>query len=240
MTEVLDGFTRVESDGTVSLIRDGYVDELHSALLDPDQLEPLSNAGRGTIRQCRAGGKQAVIREYRRGGFVRHFLKKHYLLDNRPWRELQVWDYAHREGLSVPRPLGAVWKRTGPFYSGAIASELIPAQHLEDWMKSDLDANIRDNVLFRVGEQFRRMHDLGIWHADLQVRNVLIDRQNQTYLIDFDNARMLDTVDDAKTEENLKRFRRSFLKRQVPLSRIVPIMLGYGLDRREAERWVRA
>lgn len=240
MSEALDGYRRVEDRGSVGLIRDGYIHELQTALLHHEDLEVLSDAGRGTVKQCRAGDGRAVVREYRRGGLVRHFLKKYYVLDNRPWRELQVWDFVYRAGLSVPKPLGAVWKKVGPFYSGAFASEYIVSQHLEDWIKSNPEENMRDQTLHRVGEQFKAMHDLGILHADLQVRNVLIDSSNQAYLIDFDNAQIVETVSPEQADANLERFLRSLLKRQVPLPRIVPVMIGYGKDSDEAETWVRA
>ena len=240
MKESLDGYTRVEADGAVGLIRDGYAGTLQSAMLNPAKLEDLTQAGRGTVKLCRTPDGHAVVREYRRGGFVRHFLKKHYLFDNRPKRELEVWEYAHAKGLSVPKPLGALWRKRGPYYSGLIASEYIESKHLEDWIKSCPDDALRDAVLQKVGEQFRAMHDLGILHADLQVRNVLVDTSHNVYIIDFDNAQVLDSLSREAGDANLDRFRRSLMKRRIPLPHIVPILLGYGKDQHDAESWLRA
>jgi 3-deoxy-D-manno-octulosonic acid kinase len=67
------------------------------------------------------------------------------------------------------------------------------------------------------------MHAEGIRHADLTSDNVLIDSQNRFYLIDFDQARVMNQIDDWQWQP-LYRFQRSIDKRNRKLN------LNYGED----------
>ena len=41
-----------------------------------------------------------------------------------------------------------------------------------------------------VGAAVRRLHAEGVWHADLNAHNVLVDRDGRIWIIDFDRARL--------------------------------------------------
>ena len=56
------------------------------------------------------------------------------------------------------------------------------------------------------------MHVAGIRHADLTSDNILIDSQDQFYLIDFDMARVMNHIDDWQWRP-LYRLQRSIEKR---------------------------
>lgn len=74
-----------------------------------------------------------------------------------------------------------------------------------------------------LGLLVKRMHAEGIRHADLTSDNVLIDSQNRFYLIDFDQARVMNQIDDWQWQP-LYRFQRSIDKRNRKLN------LNYGED----------
>ena len=59
----------------------------------------------------------------------------------------------------------------------------------------------------------RRFHDHGVWHADLNANNVLIDNENRLYLIDFDRGRLRQAAPQWQ-QANLDRLKRSLLKLQ--------------------------
>lgn len=40
-----------------------------------------------------------------------------------------------------------------------------------------------------VGKALRRMHDAGVYHADLNAHNLLLGNDGRVYLVDFDRAR---------------------------------------------------
>jgi 3-deoxy-D-manno-octulosonic acid kinase len=56
------------------------------------------------------------------------------------------------------------------------------------------------------------MHQLGVWHADLNVYNILFDDQAKVWLIDFDRSRLMAFLTPAQRAQNLSRLLRSLKK----------------------------
>jgi 3-deoxy-D-manno-octulosonic acid kinase len=63
----------------------------------------------------------------------------------------------------------------------------------------------------RIGKCIRQFHDAGLWHADLNARNIMLNDQSEVFLIDFDRAR-LTPGKAVNGEGNLKRLNRSLIK----------------------------
>ena len=68
-----------------------------------------------------------------------------------------------------------------------------------------------DGLWGSVGRCIRKFHNAGVWHADLNARNILLDSGFRVYLIDFDRAR-LQAGKPVNGEDNLNRLRRSLVK----------------------------
>ena len=62
---------------------------------------------------------------------------------------------------------------------------------------------------------FRSFHDAGVWHADLNARNILLDADDEIFLVDFDRARFTPGRAVAGGR-NLARLKRSLLKISPP------------------------
>lgn len=230
MISPVNGFEVLEQGNATALIREGYTDDLKRALFDKLGRKPGPDAGRGTVQLCDVPGGKAVIREYRRGGFVRHLLKRHYFMDNRALKELKVWDVAYENELSVPKPLAAFWQKQGPLYTGAFVTEFVESEHLEDWLNAHTDSRERELILEKVGAAFAKMHTLHIVHADLQIRNVLITNAGEVKLIDFDNAKIQTPLTRRKILLNMLRFQRSIHKRGFSTDLMHHVIRGYGVD----------
>jgi len=82
----------------------------------------------------------------------------------------------------------------------------------------------------RCGAVIRRMHDLGVFHADLQVENLLVG-DSAVHIIDFDNATIKPVVTRAARSRNLLRLKRSFEKRGLPLEAFELILGGYAREK---------
>lgn len=214
------------------LVREAYAESVSAALLAGTGCEPAGNGGRGTLQRFAYEDGHGLVRTYLRGGMVAHVLRDAYVLVNRPLRELRVHAHVHAAGLAVPEPLGACWERRGMLVRGAFSAKVIPAKHLQDYLTTDAGD---DEVLRRCGAVIRQMHDLGVWHADLQVRNILVG-DGEVYLIDFDNARLRGGVSPLQRARNLFRLRRSFEKNGLPLGQFNVIEEGYGPEKPAA--WV--
>ena len=216
---------------TVILAKDSSA--VRSALLKEEGLESWKQEGRGTVYRFQLDNGVGVFRRYQRGGFIRYFLKDLYLLDNRPLRELAVTAYAWHRDLPVPEPLGVCWERIGPFFRGAIATRWVDSVMLLDLLRSE---TLPDDVLRQIGSVIRQMHEMGIYHADLQVRNILVSA-GQPLLLDFDNARRCPCLGDTDRARNLLRLRRSFDKNGLSEEPFRVILEGYGTLPRAYDQW---
>lgn len=223
----LPDFVRVERDGKVALVHPAFSETVAAALLEGEGCEAADEAGRAPLKRFQYAEGTGLIREYHRGGFVRHFLTKSYLFDNRPLREIEVHCAAYRRGVAVPMPLGAYWERRGPIYRGAIAVARVEAQDLLDYLSGDAD--VPEDTLRRCGAALRQMHDAGFLHADLQIRNILV-ADDGPYIVDLDKARQCTQVSASARGVNLVRLRRSFEKNGVPLKHFDAIRTGYQGD----------
>ena len=169
----------------------------------------ISTGGRGSAWRMEIGGQAYVCRQYRRGGLVARFNRDLYLWtgahQTRPYREWVVMHEAANAGLHVPRPLAAIaCKTSGLFYRAAI---------LTPWVEHEgsLASVDRKQAWFNAGQSIARMHAASIWHADLNVHNILIDGQDRAWLIDFDRASS-DVSDPKILRGNLTRLLRSVNK----------------------------
>lgn len=184
-----------------------------TGIFDPETLslraQPVTQGGRNAAWFVCLGESAAVLRHYKRGGLVAKMVKDSYFWlgaeRTRSWAEFQVLSHLHNEGVAVPLPIAAYWYKRFWSYKAAILIARIPqalpiAHQLE---KTSVKA-----VAFAV----KQMHDAGVWHADLNVFNILKDAQGRIHLIDFDRARLLTVVDSKHRQNNLLRLRRSLIK----------------------------
>lgn len=201
------------------------VDSVGPALLTGAGCAADPAAGRASVQRFKTESGEGILRTYHRGGAARHVLPDGYLLGNRPRAEFEVHRAAYAAGLAVPRPLGVCWERHAGVLGGAIATEALAGPTLHDAVLArpeDAPA-----LLASTGAVVRALHDAGIWHADLQLRNVLMT-DDGPYLIDFDRARRVAQLDAVARARNLLRFRRSLDKNLGSSALFGDMMRGYG------------
>lgn len=208
-----------------AIIRHPQPAALAGAVLHGEGCHRAGAVGRAEVLRFRLPTGTAIIRRSRRGGVIRWFLTDAYLLRNRPLREFHVHAWLYDAGLAVPEPLAVAWERQGLAFRGAIATREVPGQTLLDYL-TPLPVRPED-VLRRAGRVIREMHDAGVYHADLQLRNILVG-PTYVYLIDFDGAVRQPRVSGLQRARNLLRLRRSFDKNYVPLRLFNTLCEGYG------------
>nr|WP_196799375.1 MULTISPECIES: 3-deoxy-D-manno-octulosonic acid kinase [unclassified Thioalkalivibrio] len=192
------------------------MDRCDLALFDPVSPErpgecSMLGDGRRPVHLVRRGGHDWVLRHYWRGGLMAHVLSDRYLRTglarSRPLREWRLLCTLHELGLAVPRPVAARVEFQGPFWRGDLITELIPhTRTLFDVIKSEEDS---PSTWHSVGRRIAAFHRHGVWHADLNARNILIQRGNNVWLIDWDRGRQNPVW---SLSGNLKRLARSLEK----------------------------
>lgn len=216
---------RWQEAGAHILYDPAQLDQPSPVLFDPaywqhqGSLQPTS-AGRGSSWFIRTPAADWVLRQYRRGGLPGRLIRHHYvwlgLARARPVAEWQLLAALYNAGLPVPRPVAAWVQRHGGFYTGAIITTRLDALPLSALlMHSELDT-----PLWRaIGRCIRRFHVAGVWHADLNAHNILLDKRGAVFLLDFDKGRH--RAGTSWQADNLARLARS-------LAKILP-----------AERWMK-
>jgi 3-deoxy-D-manno-octulosonic acid kinase len=103
--------------------------------------------------------------------------------------------------------LAARYVRSGWGYRADLITERIPnAETLADRLNT-----ARPIDWAAVGGLIARFHRKGLWHADLNAHNVLIDAHDRLWLIDLDRGQLRPPADNWM-RGNLDRLRRSLLK----------------------------
>lgn len=172
------------------------------------QVDPVSHGGRQAAWFVEGSFGRAVLRHYRRGGLAARLSSNRYIFTGarhtRSFAEFDLLRFMYARDLPVPRPLAAAWWRSGFTYRAAILIERIDdAQALAQC----LDQGRHSQVALAIF----RMHQHGIWHADLNAYNILLDSRNKAWLIDFDKSRFRSLTPELR-RANLLRLRRSLVK----------------------------
>lgn len=177
------------------------------------QAAPADAGGRGCVYFLDAPFGACVLRHYRRGGLVSHLNKERYVWSGRnrtrAFREFRLTASLHEAGLPVPSPLMARYVRKGIVYQADLITRQIPgAQTLAARLANgELDAALAVTV----GRTIAAFHAHGLWHADLNAHNLLVDTGRKVWLIDFDRCRIRKPTMNWQ-QANLDRLLRSFRK----------------------------
>jgi len=209
--------TRVQDAGGVGAIvfDAARLPQAGPELFSPDRLadraRPVTAGGRGAAWFVELDGVDGVLRHYRRGGMVARVSRERYLW----WGEARVRSIAEfrllawlrSQGMPVPAPLAAMYQRRGLTYTAALIVERIPeVRSLAQRLPSGEGAP----PWTRIGATIARMHRLGVDHADLNAHNILLDRHDRVWLIDFDRGSREGS--GGFGERNLLRLQRSLRK----------------------------
>jgi 3-deoxy-D-manno-octulosonic acid kinase len=149
-------------------------------------------AGRGAAWFIASGGRQWVLRHYRRGGFIARLSPDRYVWAGesrvRAFAEWRLLDLLRRRGLPVPRPVAARYQRAGLCYRCDLITErIVDAQPLSSALATGA---LAESAWRAVGATVARLHDAGVDHADLNAHNILLEASGAVSVIDFDRGRL--------------------------------------------------
>jgi heptosyltransferase I len=229
-------FKQLRDASCVALLNTQYADEINLAWISElaDQEGDISGKnpaeagdgsavawGRGSAKRfVLPTGREIIVRQLRRGGYVRFFARQSFLRfpgagtsGLRPFAELQLLKDLWEQGVQVPCPVAASVKigRTGFVYEGLLITEVIPGAVNLLELKQDLIKGAAKSAKFteicrQAGSEARLMLDSGVAHADLHLGNVLYDEADRTFLIDLDKAQRCNPAKNpARRIEKLER-----------------------------------
>lgn len=157
--------------------------------LPPDAV-PLASGRGAAYRVVLPGDVRAVLRLYRRGGWLARVVHQTYLgLRPRPLRELALTEEVRRRGVSAAEVLAARVEG-GVAYRGALLTAEVPDATTLGEALAGADPPARVVLAAAAGRAVAQLHAAGVFHADLNVSNILIRPGPEVVLVDFDRARL--------------------------------------------------
>lgn len=183
---------------------------------------PVKNLGPGLIGRSSVipshmqGIGPVVVKQYTRGGFIRYFLKQHYLRCGRTRgeTEFKILQKAREIGVNAPEPIAYAFKGV-LFYNGWLVSRKIEKQQTLAKLAcgdEDRGRNAMENII----EQIAILIDHQILHVDLHPGNILIDHTDRVFLIDFDKAVIIHKNRKMLTKRYINRWQRAVTKHNLP------------------------
>jgi hypothetical protein len=186
------------------------------------ELAATSEAGAGNresaFRLDLGDRLELFARRGRRGGMIASILSDVYLgMSPRPLTELTVTIEARRRGIPVAEPMGAMVEWIGPaLYRGFFLTRAVRGMTLWEFVKTDDDPTVREHVLEQARAAIDTMHTNGLFHADLNLHNLLVTQVRERFtviILDLDKARLVDgPLSPAMRRANAARLLRSARK----------------------------
>ena len=199
------------------------IDMLFNLHKDSDKLK-VSYHGRTpckTLIMESLGNVSFVVRDYCHGGLFGKILRDIFWNSLRPLRELSICEAAGKSGIKTSEVIAIVKNRVlGPIYKCRLVSkEITGAIDLMELLlnaeKNKLVARKR-KIINKTAKAVKEMHGAGIYHADLHLKNILIQSaavgKVDVYIIDLDKSRQYEKISLHQRMRNIMRLDRSVEK----------------------------
>ncbi len=218
---LIDDFNIYKSGNVTAYLKDtDFLQKL-------DAKSKIFNSGRGYVLDIDG----YILRFYFHGGIFRNFFSDIFFSKKRFINELVIHNYVFKNNLNVPEPVGIIFFKKYFWYQGVFISKKI--ENAEDVIELLLQK--KDVDFYEIGKFIKRLHDLHVIHGDLHLKNFLIDKDSNIFLIDFDKSFFSEKEEDKL--KNIQRFIRSFYKFQyynfeLDEKMIDDFLEGYGCDKK--------
>ena len=199
------------------------IDMLFNLHKDSDKLK-VSYHGRTpckTLIMESLGNVSFVVRDYCHGGLFGKILRDIFWNSLRPLRELSICEAAGKSGIKTSEVIAIVKNRVlGPIYKCRLVSkEITGAIDLMELLFNPEENKLverKRQIINKTARAVKEMHDAGIYHADLHLKNILVQSaaggKDNVYIIDLDKSRQYEKINFHQRVKNIMRLDRSVEK----------------------------
>ena len=154
-----------------------------------------------------------VLRHYYRGGLIGKLVNDQYwfngIKNTRAYKEYELLIELEKRELPACRVIAAQVKKFGLIYRADLLMKMIDGG--QDLVARLTKQELDDAVWREIGKTIAIFHSQHVYHADLNAHNILINKENKAWLIDFDRGE-IKANQGQWCQDNLDRLLRSFNK----------------------------
>lgn len=180
------------------------------------EAQPVLGGRCSTILYHINGVGPVVIKQYLRGGFIRHLFKQAHLRIGKT-RSQQEYEFLQRVrafGINAPEPVAHAHTGILVYKAWLITKEI--EQPVSLAYLSVTDESRARQIMGSVRGQVCALIEHNILHVDLHPGNVIVNSENQVFLVDFDKGRRFSGSKHKLRERYLKRWKRAVIKHGLP------------------------
>ncbi|MHC4322205.1 MAG: lipopolysaccharide kinase InaA family protein [Planctomycetota bacterium] len=167
------------------------------------------------------GNESFVVREYWHGGMIGKIFKDFFWDGMRPVRELLVCEAANRGGINTTEIIAIVKNNIiGPLYKfRLVTKEITESIDLIELLLHSGENRLlkqKKQIINKLAKAVNDMHDVGIYHADLHLKNILVQSDAgggvNVFIIDLDKSKQYEKISFQSRMKNIMRLDRSVVK----------------------------
>lgn len=157
-----------------------------------------------------------VVKEYRRGGQVSHFVRLHHLRRgvSRGEREFRNLRAVRAMGIHAPEPVGFAWRGL-VLYRSWLVTRLVENQGSLATLGLAGHGRL-EHLVAATARQVAPLMARGVLHADLHPGNVIVGVDDVPWLLDFDRAFRFDGSPQELCRRYVGRWNRAVRKHGLP------------------------
>lgn len=202
------GFATTRKDGITLIYKPSFSPHVRPACSRSPMGIASALKGRTELRIVEP---DMVARSVMHGGMFRHITGRRFLTPGRTMREIEISAYLSSRGIPTPEIIAVRLIRNGVFHEIDVVTRLVPgSMDLLSYLETPRPDGIE--LMNKAGSLIRRVHELGVYHADLHVKNLLVDSAKDLWMLDLDKAYRFGDMPRILKQYNLRRFTGSVRK----------------------------